>query len=624
MESNFVVERKDIKEAGLTEIFNKETKNQDSALGEILFITSYPPRECGIASYSQNLINALNSRFINNYSFNICALESGGSKYYYPPEVKMVLNIADQYGFSGTLKNINNNPHLKAVVIQHEFDLFGSRAVKFSEFIKQIEKPVITIFHTVVRNPGNELKRYVKEIAAASRSIIVLAEITESILVKGYGIAEEKIEVIPYGTHLIKPSNASALKEKYKLSGKSVISTIGMLSPSKGIETTLEALPAVIKEHPGVIFLVIGKTHPEEIKKNGENYRVMLEGKVKSLKLQNHVQFLNVFFTTEILQEYFQLSDICIFSGKDPNRPASGMFAFAVSCGCPIISSPALHAYEFLSDNAGFIYENQSSGDLSSKIIQLLGDPALRESFSENILKKSLAAIWENSALLHQSLFNKISGNQQTPNFSYPDLNLDFLKSMTDRVGMLHSSQRGEPDIRAGYYLDDNAMALFVFCMHYKITGDINDLTYIRKYLKFVYHCYQPSGLFLKYVDRDRRFTSQNYSENLEETQGKAIWALGYLYSMKGLLPSEMTDVAGIIMDTALPLANNFTDGKSIAFVIKGLYYYYSVNKTPKDLIQIKTLQISLWECTGKIQMTTGNGSKINFPVRQVFFPALC
>jgi hypothetical protein len=291
-----------------------------------------------------------------------------------------------------------------------------------------------------------------------------------------------------------------------------------------------------------------------------------------------------------MLIDYFLLSDICIFSCSDTNRPMSATLAMAASCGCPIISTATQHAQELLDHDSGMLYDHTNTEDLSFRLIKMINNPALRKSYSDSILKKAHASSWENSALTHGVLFNKISGNKKSLEFNYPPIKLDFVKSLTDRTGILHTSIKGEPDLRSGYQLDDNALALFIFCMHYKITSDQDDIPYIKKYLKFIYHCYQTSGVFMKYMDHERKFTTNNFTEDLEETQAKAILALGYLYSMKGLLASEITDLSGLLLESALPAVLNLKSGKSIALAIKGLYYYYSVNESAENRMQIKNL----------------------------------
>jgi glycosyltransferase involved in cell wall biosynthesis len=563
---------------------------------EILFISSYPPRECGIANYSRNLINALNNRFSNYFNLKVCALEHGEGKYYYPAEVTETLNTLKADDYERIAGIINTSTNLSAVIIQHEFGLFTPHYSSFEKFIKSITKPVILVFHSVISKPDIRIKQHVQKLGTLADSIIVMAQVSKEELVNNYQIHDSKISVIPYGNQLVNSFNVNAVKEKYKLTGKTVITSFGLLSPDKGIETILEALPQVIKNHPEIKLLIIGKTHPETVKKDGESYRIMLEARTKSLKLQNHVQFINAYFPTDILTEYLQASDICIFSCTDSNRPMSGTFSTAISCGCAIISTPTPHASEFLDSNAGLIFESGNASDLSEKINLLIDNPALRKKFSDNISSKSLSASWENSAVYHGEIINRVTDNAIPLTFKAPPIRLDFIRKLTDKFGILRSSYKGEPDIRMGYTSNDNAFALFVLCMHYKITGDVSDLLLIRKYLKFLFHCYQSDGVVLKYLDYERKFTSQNYAENLEETQAKAIWALGYVVSMKELLPPEVIETAQLLLQNILPQIKTFTLPHCIAFTLKGLYYNYSVWKTPDNLASIKFLANKLVE----------------------------
>lgn len=563
---------------------------------EILFVTSYPPRECGIANYSKNLIHAINNRFSNYFNIKVCALEQGKGKYYYPEEVTNTLNTLDPDNYGKIAADINKNNNLSAVIIQHEFDLFAPHHQHLEQFIKAIVKPVTVVFHTVVSQPDSFTRQHIQKIGTLADSVIVMAHVSREVLVNNYHIASDKIAVIPYGTQLVNSSEVTSLKEKYKLTGKTVITSFGLLTPTKGIETVLESLPQVIKSHPEIKLLVIGKTHPEILKKEGESYRIMLEAKTKSLKLQNHVQFINAYFPNDIINEYLQASEICIFSCTDSNRPMSGTFSSAISCGCAIISTPTSHASEFIDSDSGLIFEAGNASDLSEKLNLMLDNPALRKQFSDNITRKSLSATWENSAVYHGEIINKITNNILPLTFKAPPIKLDFIRRLTDRFGILRSSHKGEPDIRMGYTSNDNAFALFVLCMHFKITGDINDLLLIRKYLKFLYHCYQPNGYIVKYLDHDRKVSPPNFNEDLEETQAKTIWALGYVVSMKGLLPSEMIEIAELLLQSIIPEAKKLKSAYCIAFALKGLYYHYSVWETPENLATIKNLTNKLVE----------------------------
>lgn len=248
--------------------------------------------------------------------------------------------------------------------------------------------------------------------------------------------------------------------------------TFGLLSSGKGIETTIEALPAIVKIHPEVIFLVIGKTHPEVIKTDGEKYREMLEEKVKALNQQNHVRFINKYLALPELLEYLQLTDIYLFTAINPTQAVSGTFAYAMSCACPIISTPIPHAPEMLNKETGIIIDFCNSGQLADAVIQILGDDQLQQNLSKNSLQKIVATVWENSAVAHAKLFKKNGGNNICLQYDLPVVNPDHLKRMTTNTGIIQFSKINHPDLSSGYTLDDNARALIAVCMYFKSTGD--------------------------------------------------------------------------------------------------------------------------------------------------------
>lgn len=381
-------------------------KNQ---LPEVLLITSYPPRECGIATYSQDLLKALNNKFEDSFSLKVCALESDNTQRSYPKEVDYVLNTNQKSKYLELVDTINDNKNIKLVLIQHEFGLYEqSNAVDFLQFIYSINKPIVIVFHTVLPRPDAVFQTKVKRIAAACASIIVMTKSSAVILNRDYGVAEAKISVIPHGTHLVPHSDKVVLKEKYGLGGKKVVSTFGLINSGKSIETTLDALPEIIKFNPDVLFLVIGKTHSGVVQSEGEKYRRLLESKVEALNLRNHVRFINQFLPLEDLLEYLQLTDIYLFTSKDPNQAVSGTFCYAMSCGCPIISTPIPHAKEVITDNTGIIIDFENPQQLATAVNLLMGDDALRQSLSINTLQYMAATAWENSAIAHALLLQKV------------------------------------------------------------------------------------------------------------------------------------------------------------------------------------------------------------------------
>jgi glycosyltransferase involved in cell wall biosynthesis len=556
---------------------------------EILFITSYPPRECGIATYSHDLIKALNNKFSNSFSIKVCALEPEDSGYPYPAEVKYILNTSLADGYENLALAINKDDRIKIVLVQHEFGFFKVQEETFLQFLHSLSKPVVIVFHTVLPHPDERLKLKIQRISAVCRFIIVMTHISEGILTNDYELPPEKISVIAHGTHLVPHVSKLFLKVKYGLKGRKVLTTFGLLSSGKSIETTLDALPAIIRHSPEVVFLIIGKTHPEVKKSEGEKYRESLEQKVALYHLQDHVKFINQYLALPDLLEYLQLTDIYLFTTNDPNQAVSGTFVYAMSCACPIISTPIPHAREVLTRDTGIIFDFCNSQQLADGVIRLLNDEPLRRSISSNTLQKIVSTAWENSAVAHAMLFEKIAGDNISIRYDFPAINLSHVKKMTTDTGIIQFSKINQPHIRSGYTLDDNARALVAMCMHYQLTGDEESIHDIHKYLSFIKRCQQSAGDFLNYVDKDNNFTGQNDAVNLDDANGRAVWALGYVTSFTGLLPGEITSEAEAIIKKSLLRIGTVHSTRAMAFAVKGLYYNHTVTRSKEHLALLKT-----------------------------------
>jgi len=572
---------------------NKKTRSgleSKRDLAEILFLTSYPPRECGIATYSQDLIKALNNKFSNSFSIKVCALESGDASYPYPDEVKYILKTSIAADYKILAQKINDDFHIKLVLIQHEFGFYNVQEKSFIEFLSEILKPVVIVFHTVLPHPDKKLKTKMMRIEDACASIVVMTNASADILINEYAVPAEKISVIPHGTHLVPGLNKKSLKLKYGLKDRKVLTTFGLLSSGKGIETTIEALPAIVKKCPETVFLLIGKTHPEVVKTDGEKYREMLWQKVKDYDLGDHVVFINKYLALPELLEYLQLTDIYLFTANDPNQAVSGTFVYAMSCGCPIISTPIPHAKEILTNDTGIIIDFRNSKQLACAAIRLLNDNALRKNIKINTLQKIVSTAWENSAVGHAMLFEKVIGQKIFLRYNLPEINLNHLKQMTTDTGIIQFSKINQPDINSGYTLDDNARALIATCMYFEMAGDKKILPDIRKYLRFIKRCQQPDGTFINYLDKDKKYSDQNEDVNLDDSNGRAIWALGYLVSLSGLLPPKIISEAAKIIETFLPEAENIHSTRAMAFTIKGLFYCNTILMFDADHVLVKTL----------------------------------
>ena len=570
--------------------------NHIHSQAEIVFITSYPPRECGIATYSQDLISALNNKFSNSLSINVCALEDGAMNYVYPAEVKYTLDTSHIGAYHDLTEKLNDDEHIQLVLIQHEFGFYKRQENAFLQMLYGLTKPVVVVFHTVLPDPDAQLKLEVKNIVAACKSIVVMTKTSAEILMSDYGIPSQKITIIAHGTHLVPHLSEKFLKEKYGLTGKKVLTTFGLLSAGKSVETTLDALPAIIEKCPEVMFLVMGKTHPEVVKNDGEVYRKSLEQKVKELGIKDHVKFINKYMALPELLDYLQLTDIYLFTTNDPNQAVSGTFAYAMSCGCPIISTPIPHAKEVLTKDTGIIFDFRNSKQLAEAAIKLLGDYPLRKSIITNTLQKIVSTAWENSAVAHAKLFQFMTGNKIELHYNLPAINLKHIQAMTTDVGIIQFSKINQPDIKSGYTLDDNARALVATCMSFKLSGEKERINEIRKYLDFIKFCQQPNGNFLNYVDKERNFTDQNQEVNLDDSNGRALWSLGYVVSLKDILPKSIIKEAISVFENALPSMKLVKSPRAMAFAMKGIFYFHKGKKATDHLEMVKVFANRLLE----------------------------
>ncbi len=539
----------------------------------ILVVTTYPPRECGIATYSQDLIMALTSQFGPSFEFQVCALECDSVSYNYPEEVKYKLQSDVPEDYAIVANEINNNKNICLVVVQHEFGLFKLKVEQaFHAFLRTLKKTIAIVFHTALPNPNEEMKANVRTATLFAGGVIVMTKHAAEVLNKDYDVPAGKITVIPHGTHLVPHADKNELKQKYNLTGRKVLSTFGLLSSGKGIETTLNALPEIISKNPEVVFLIIGKTHSGVVNSEGESYRDSLKKLVRKNKIKKNVVFINKYLSLNDLLEYLQLTDIYLFTSRDPNQTVSGTFSYAMSCGCPIISTPIPHAKELLDEKTGIFIDFQASDQLAKAVNRLLSDEELMLTLRNNGLERIASTAWENSAIEHAKLFKTMTSNKIILQYTMPDINLDHFKKLTTKFGMLQFSKINQPDPESGYTLDDNARAMIGMCMEYELTRNKTSLLAIHKYLKFIAFCQHADGTFSNYVDIDHEFTAQNKETNLSDSNGRAIWALGYLISKKDILPLELSDLANSLISRALKSIQYMHSPRAMAFTIKGFH----------------------------------------------------
>lgn len=541
---------------------------------KIICITTYPPRECGIATFAQDLIRTILSKFGDAYSIKICAVESDTETYTYTEDVEYILNTSDVSAFATLAQQLNEDPEIEIVLVQHEFGLYVEQETAFLEMLEQLSKPVILIFHTVLSNPALAMYQSVKRMIDACAYLVVMTQKSRRILLHDYHADEHKVTVIPHGTHLVSFRDKNTLKKKYKFSGRRILATFGLLSSGKSIETTLDALPAIVEANPSVLFLIIGKTHPAVVKVEGERYRTLLEEKVKELHLEESVLFVNHYLELPVLLEYLQLADVYLFTSSDPHQAVSGTFVYAISCGCPIIATPIPHALELLCDDSGIIFNFKDSAKLAIATNRLLADESLRTKMKLVGLQKTAATAWENVAITYTLLFQKTGKAEEELIYSLPPIDTYHIRRMSREWGIIQFSKGNRPDSSTGYTLDDTARALMAMCQVIVDGQGQVKVKYIRTYLNFIRYCQQSDGSFLNYVDRNGMFTSQNQEVNLQDSNGRAICALGYFISCASHFPSLWKEEAEAVFKRTFQFIHQVESPRSMAFMLKGLYYY--------------------------------------------------
>ncbi len=559
---------------------------------KMLLVSSYPPRECGIATFSNDIVNAVKIVFGDTLPVEVCALQNSEQHFEYNNEVSFILPVDSLEHYRMVAEKINERNDIGLVCIQHEFGLFrGEYGDYILSFILALNKPIVTVFHTVLPNPDEKRKKIVHAIADLSDRIIVLTKNSQTILTTNYSVEKTKTIVIPHGNHNVLWEQKNILKNTYGFSDKIVMATFGLISQNKGVETVLQALPEIVKKNPEVVFLVIGKTHPEIIRQDGEMYRNSLINIVQELHLENNVIFINEYLQLSQLLEYLTLSDIYLFSSKDPNQAVSGTFAYAMSCGCTVVSTPIPHAVEELVNGNGILLNSfESSEEFKNAIVYLIENKEERIAMGKNAFSLSHATNWENIAIQYRLLFDQLTNREEDLRFNFPPIKLDHIKKLTTDFGILQFSKFSQPDPESGYTLDDNARALINMILYNKAFPDKNTLKLANTYLNFIEGIQQNNGWFDNYKDFDHQLTKQNKEVNLEDANGRALWSLGTVISHRDTLPLEMICQAVKCWDKAIKRIDDIKSPRAIAYALKGLYLYHSIYKDEEIKTYIEKL----------------------------------
>lgn len=542
----------------------------------IAFISSCLPRRCGIATFTDSLSKALESNLGRNASFFI-ALNNIKEGYSYPPEVLFQIEqdkLADYRSAAALINSCN----VDLVSLQHEFGLFGGPDGNYIvELLGNLTKPVVTTLHTVLTRPTPGQYKAFIEVAAFSQHLVVMNELALNILKDIYDIQEQKINLIYHGVPDIPYIDPLFYKHQLNLVDRQVILTFGFLSPNKGIELMIEALPPVAKKHPEALYIILGITHPVVKRHHGEEYRGMLEKMVKDYSLEKNVLFLDEFVDDFTLGTYLGAADIVACPYHSEEQITSGVLSNALGRGKAIISTPYHHAREALSGGRGRLVNFKDPSGLTEALLELLEDREMRDFMATQAFALGKEMSWSKVAREYIDLFEHTVDEASRKNFflkkSYvhtlPPVNLQFLKTLTDETGIIQHTLYGVAYRSYGYATDDAARALVVCSEYHNLFRFDPVISLIEKYLAFIMHARQEDGWFANLMNFQLQFEDQEISQ---DTYGRSLWGLG---TAIGLCQSEGQNLlAQEIFDQSLPLLDRLTYTRSMAYSALGLGAY--------------------------------------------------
>lgn len=373
---------------------------------DIAYIATYPPQECGIATFTRDLATAISK--YTPFSEPLVAAVSGESDIEpYPNVVKFQVRKSDLQSYKNAADFLNES-HIDAISLQHEYGIFGGDDGEYLlDLLKLLKKPIVTTLHTVLYKPSPNQKHIVQEIAKYSQAVIVMVKMGRDMLVDVYGISPEKIVVIPHGVPNVHRVNSTTVKKSLGMMDRPVISSFGLINRGKGIEYAIQAMPEILKKYPEAVYLVLGETHPGVRNFEGESYRQELLNLVSKLKLEEHVRFNNRYLTLEELIDYLCATDVYVTPYVNRDQIVSGTLAYALGCGKAIVSTPYLYAEEVLSNGRGVLVDFRKPGDIAKRVNEILADPDLREKMEARAYLYGRRAAWFNVAIDYLDLFHK-------------------------------------------------------------------------------------------------------------------------------------------------------------------------------------------------------------------------
>ena len=554
-----------------------------SAIHKVAFLGDYLPRKCGIATFTTDLRCAVAAEFPAMQCLVVPVNDLAGG-YDYPAEVRFEIAEQDLTSYLRAADFLNITD-VDVVCVEHEFGIFGGPAGSHVlALLRELQMPVVTTLHTILREPNAEQRRVMRELIRLSTRLIVMSERGKEFLRDIYHAPETKVDLIPHGIPDMPFADPNYFKDEFGVAGKQVLLTFGLLSPNKGIEFALQALPEIIRKFPDIVYIVVGQTHPNLLRHEGEAYRLTLERLAKDLGIQKNVVFFNRFVELEELMRFIGAADIYLTPYLTESQITSGTLAYAFGNGNAVVSTPYWHAAELLGAGRGRLVPFRDAPAIAVAVVELLGDDTLRHALRKQAYKLGRDMVWSHVAQLYAASFEQARqdhsfvGRKSSPIRTLdespgqlPELKLDHLFRMSDSTGIFQHASFTVPNFAEGYCTDDNARALVLALMLQKLGHGSPQLgLQAATYAAFINHAFERGrGRFRNFMSFDRRWLEEVGSE---DCQGHALWALGLCVSQAGQGSFQM--LAAQLFELALPVAAEFASPRAWAFTLIGIDEY--------------------------------------------------
>jgi glycosyltransferase involved in cell wall biosynthesis len=579
-------------------------QKKPSLPSRIAVIGNYLPRQCGIATFTTDLCAAISAEY---GTARLLALPVNDTEqgYDYPARVRWSLAQDDVTSYQEAAQFLNFN-NIDMVCLQHEYGIFGGPAGShILHLLRDLKMPVVTTLHTVLREPDPNQLMVMEEIAELSDRLIVMSQLSSQFLQEIFKVPCSKIDMVPHGVPDLPFLDPNFYKDRFGVEGKAVLLTFGLLSPNKGIENVIQALPQILSKHSNVAYIVAGATHPHILRHEGDKYRASLQALAKEVGVEPQVIFHDRFVSPEEMAEFIGAADIYITPYRHEEQVVSGTLAYALGAGKAIISTPYWHAIELLDDRRGALVPFQNPGAIAQKTIELLDTPAKRHAMRKRAYLFARDMIWKRVAQGYMESFARVrSDRMENPRVQFsaratqkslnqlPTLKLTHVNALTDDTGMLQHAIFTIPNRAEGYTTDDNARALIFTVLLAQLRMDQSGNTesanpdWPFRYLAFLEHAFHPERKrFRNFLGYDHRWMEDQGSE---DSHGRALWALGTLLARSG--DHGLRGAAGRLLEFSLPVALEFSSPRAWAYTLLGIQEYLNSYPGDRDAQKVRSV----------------------------------